>query len=76
MDFFSEVLSSAKIWSQVQQYFLNHVLTWAMAALLAVGGVAFPMAHKAAEVLRAWIGRLTDQCALSEASYDYERKKY
>ncbi len=43
---------------------------------LAVGSVAFPMAHMAAEVLRAWIGRLMVQSALSEASHDYEREVY
>ncbi len=43
---------------------------------LAVGDFAFPMAHTAAEVVRAWIGRLMDQCDLSEASHDYEREIY
>jgi len=76
MDLSYVFLSSGKIWWQVQQYFLNHLLTWAMAAQLAVGGFAFLLAHKAAEALRAWIGRLMVQSGLSEASHDYERRKY
>jgi hypothetical protein len=67
-------LSSGKIWPQVQQYFLSHVLTWAIAAQLAVGGFAFLPAHMAAEALRSWIGRLMVKSGLSET--DYDRRKY
>ena len=76
MDFSHLFFPSGKIWSQVQQYFLNHVLTWAMAAQLAAGGFAFLLAHIASEALRSWVGRLMDQCDLCEASHDYERRKY
>jgi len=69
-------LSSVKIWPQVQQYFLDHVLTWAVAAQLAVGGLAFLLAHNAAKALHSWVGRLMDQCVLCEASHEYERQKY
>ena len=76
MDLSYVFLSSGKIWWQVQQYFLNHLLTWAMAAQLAVGGFAFLLAHKAAKAIHSWIGRLMDQCDLCEASHDHERRKY
>jgi small-conductance mechanosensitive channel len=76
MDFFHLFLSSGKIWSQVQQYFLNHLLTWAMAAQLAAGGFAFLLAHIASEAIRSRVGHLMDQCDLCEASHDYERRKY
>jgi hypothetical protein len=58
MDFSYAFLSSGKICPQVQQYFLNHVFTWAIAAQLAAGGFAFLLAYMAAEALRSWIGRL------------------
>jgi hypothetical protein len=47
-----------------------------MAAQLAVGGFAFLLAHRGAEAIRSWIGRLMDECDLCEASQDYERRKY
>ena len=74
MDISSAFFSLEKIWSQVQQYLLNHLLTWAMAAQLAAGGVAFLLAHKAALALRSWIERLIAQSGLSET--DYDRQKY
>ncbi|MGA2228549.1 MAG: mechanosensitive ion channel domain-containing protein [Syntrophobacteraceae bacterium] len=76
MDFSYVFLFFGKSWPLVQQYFLNHVLTWAMAAQLAVGGFAFLLAHRGAEAIRSWIGRLMDECDLCEASQDYERRKY
>ena len=76
MDFSYVFLSLGKIWSQVQPYFLNHVISWAIAAQLAVGGFAFLMAHKAAKALRSWIGRLLDQCGSCEASREFDRQKY
>ncbi len=76
MDFSSLFLSSGRIWSQVQQYFLDHVLTWAIAVQLAVGGFAFLLAHKAAKALRSWIGRLIVQSGLDEPSHDQDRRKY
>jgi small-conductance mechanosensitive channel len=76
MDFPYMFLSSGKIWSQVQQYLLDHVLIRAMAAQLAAGGLAFLLAHKAAKALRSWIGRLMDQCGLCEASHDFDRRNY
>ena len=54
MDFSYVFLSSGKIWSQDQQYILNHVLTWGIVAQLAVGGFAFLLAHRAAKALRSW----------------------
>lgn len=74
MDISSAFLSSEKIWSQVQQYFFNHVLTWAIAAQLTVGGFAFLLVHKAVKALRSLIGRRMVQSGLSET--DYDRRKY
>ena len=76
MDFSHLFLSSGKIWSQVQQYFLNHVLTWAIAAQLAAGGFVFLLAHMAAEAIHSWIGRLMEQSGLNEPSHEYEQRKY
>jgi hypothetical protein len=61
MDVSSAFLSSEKIWPQVQQYFLNHVLTWAIAAQLTVGGFAFLLVYQAVKALRSRIGRLMVQ---------------
>ena len=76
MDFSHLFLSSGRIWSQVQQYFLNHVLTWAIAAQLAVGGFVFLLAHMAAKAIHSWIGRLMEQSGLNEPSHEYEQRKY
>ena len=59
-----------RIWSQAQQYLLNHVLTWAMAAQLTAGGVACLLARMAARALRAWIGGLMAQSGLGETDSD------
>ncbi len=76
MDFFSEALSYEKIWPQVQQYFLDHFFTLAIAAQLTVGSFAFLLTYKAAKALRSWLGRLMDQSGLSEASHDHDRRRY
>ncbi|MGO8944458.1 MAG: mechanosensitive ion channel family protein [Syntrophobacteraceae bacterium] len=75
MDISSVFLSSEKIWSQVQQYLLNHVLTWAMAAQLAAGGFAFLLAHKAAGAFRSWFERNMALSGLREESSDLRKSK-
>ena len=52
-----------KIWSQTHEYFLQHVLSWAMAAQMAIVGGALLLAYKATEVIRAWITRQQTKCA-------------
>jgi len=76
MDFSYVFSTSGIIWAHFQQYFLDHVLSWAMAAQLAVGGFVFLLAHKAAKALRSWIGRLIDKCGACEASHEFDRRKY
>ncbi len=76
MDFPHVFLSSGEFWPQVQQYFLDHVLSRAIAVQLALGGFIFLLAHGAAKTLRSWIGRLMDQCGLCEASQYFDRQKY
>jgi small-conductance mechanosensitive channel len=44
-----------KMWSQAQVYFSQHVLSWAMAAQLAVIGGALLAAHKVNGAMRAWL---------------------
>jgi small-conductance mechanosensitive channel len=75
MDISSVFLSSETIWPQVQQYLLNHVLTWAMAAQLAAGGFAFLLAHKAAGAIRSWFERHMALSGLSEESSDLLKTK-
>ena len=74
MDISSAFFSLEKIWSQVQQYLLNHVLTWATAVQLVAGSFAFLLARKAAGALRSWIGRLKVQSDLSDT--DNDRQNY
>jgi hypothetical protein len=56
--------------ANAQQYFMNQVLTWVMAAQLAVGGLAFLLAHKAARSIRTSFERRMAQSGLSEKSSD------
>ncbi len=73
MDISSVLLSSEKIWPQLQQYLLNHVLTWAMAPQLAAGGFAFLLAHKAAGAFRPWFERHMARSGLSEESSEIRK---
>jgi hypothetical protein len=75
MDISSALLSSEKIWPQVQQYLLNQVLTWAMAAQLAAGGFAFLLAHKAAGAFRSWFERYMALSGLDEEAPDLRKTK-
>src|SRR5208337_725326 len=75
MDISSLFLSSEKILPQVQQFLLNQVLTWAMAAQLAAGGFAFLLAHKAAGAFRSWFERQMALSGLSEESSDLRKTK-
>jgi hypothetical protein len=75
MDISSAFSSLEKIWLQVQPYLLNHVLTWAMAAQLAAGGVTLLLAHMAARALRSWIERLMAQSDLSETDSDRQKNE-
>ena len=75
MDISSAFLSLEKFWSQLQQYLLNHVLTWAMAAQLAAGCFAFLLAHKAAGSFRSWFERHMALFGLSEESSDLRKTR-
>jgi small-conductance mechanosensitive channel len=75
MDISSVLLSSEKMWPQVQQYLLNQVLTRAMAAQLAAGGFAFLLAHKAAGAFRSWFERYMALSGLSEEAPDLRKIK-
>jgi hypothetical protein len=63
------------IWSHIQQYLLNHVLAWAMAAQFAAGGFVFLLAHKAAGTIRSWLERQMTLSGLSEESFDLRTTK-
>jgi hypothetical protein len=52
-----------KIWLQVQVYFSQHVLSWAMAAQIVVIGAALLLAYKISGGMRAWLHRQEDQYA-------------
>ena len=44
-----------KIWSQTHEYFFQHVLSWAMAAQIAIVGCALLLAYKATGGIRTWL---------------------
>ena len=75
MDISSAFLSLEKFWSQLQQHLLNHVLTWAMAAQLAVGCFAFLLALKAAGSFRSWFERHMALFGLGEESSDLRKAR-
>ena len=75
MDTPSVFLSLEKIWSQVPQYLLDHVLTWAMAVQLAIGGLAFLLAHKATGAIRSWFERQMALAGLGEESPDLRKTR-
>jgi small-conductance mechanosensitive channel len=52
-----------KIWSQASGYFLQHVLSWGMAAQLVGIGCLLLLAHKATRAMRAWLTREQAQYA-------------
>ena len=52
-----------KIWSQIDEYFFHHVLSWAMAAQIVVIGGALLLAHKISGAMRAWVTRQQAQYA-------------
>ena len=52
-----------KIGSQAREYFLQHVLSWAMAAQLVVIGGALVLASQASGAIRAWLTRQEAQYA-------------
>jgi small-conductance mechanosensitive channel len=52
-----------RIGSQVREYFFQHVLSWAMAAQLAVIGGALLLAHRICAGMRAWLVRQQEQYA-------------
>jgi small-conductance mechanosensitive channel len=49
--------------SRVPEYFFHHLLTWAMAAQLAVAAVALLLAYKVATTIRVWIARRQTECS-------------
>jgi len=75
MDISSKFLSWEKIWPLVQQYLLNHVLTWAMAVQLAAGAFAFLLADKAAGAFRSWLERHMALSGLGEESSELRKAK-
>ena len=44
-----------KIWSMAQEYFVQHVLSWAMLAQIVAIGCALLIAYKASGAIRAWL---------------------
>ena len=52
-----------KIWFQAHEYFFQHVLSWAMAAEIAVSGGTLLLAYKMSRALRTWITRQQTKCA-------------
>jgi small-conductance mechanosensitive channel len=52
-----------RIGSQAREYFFQHVLSWSMAAQIAVIGGALLVAHKAGRAIRAWLTRQEAQYA-------------
>ena len=56
--------------SQAQQYFLHHVLSWAMLVQIAATGVALLLAHKATRAIRTWFTRQRAQCEVRQESCD------
>ncbi|MGO9022513.1 MAG: mechanosensitive ion channel family protein [Syntrophobacteraceae bacterium] len=73
MEISSVFLSLGKIWGELQQHLVNHVLTWAMAVQLAAGVFAFLLAHKAAEAFPSWFERHMALSGLSEESSDLRK---
>jgi small-conductance mechanosensitive channel len=59
-----------KIWSAVQAYFSQQVLTWAMAAQMATAVAAYFLAQKAVGGLRNWFIRRQEQCEAAETCPD------
>ena len=53
-----------KIGSQAREYFLQHVLSWAMAAQIVVIGGALLLARQASRAIRAWLTNQQVQCAI------------
>ena len=51
-----------KIWSQAQEYFFQHILSWAMALQVVVIGCAILAAHKVTHGINAWFTRLETHC--------------
>jgi len=61
--------------ANLQQYFLNYVLTWVMAAQLAIGGFSFLVAHKAAGAIGTWFERHMALSGLREEPSDLRKAK-
>jgi small-conductance mechanosensitive channel len=55
--------SMDQIVSQSRAYFFQHVLSWDMAAQIAVAACALLLAYKAARVIRTWITRQQTKCS-------------
>ena len=54
-----------KIGSQTREYFLQHVLSWAMAAQIVAIGGALLLARQASRAIRAWMTNQQVQCAIN-----------
>ena len=60
-----------QIWSQAQEYFSQHVSSWAMVAQIVVIGFALLLAYKISGGMRAWLTRQQTQYAThSEGAAD------
>jgi small-conductance mechanosensitive channel len=60
--------SFQKIWSQAQEYFFQHVLSWSMAAQIVVIGCALLLARQISGGMRAWLRRQQEQYAAHPAA--------
>jgi small-conductance mechanosensitive channel len=60
--------------SQSRAYFFQQVLSWAMAAQIAVAVVALLLAYRIAKAIRAWIARQQARCSADqELCYDLSK---
>ena len=56
-----DLVAFQKIWSLAQAYFFQHVLSWSMAAQVAVIACAILLANRATRAIHAWFDRLQAQ---------------
>ena len=73
MDVSSALPFLENLWTQVDQYSVSHVLTWAMAVQLVAGGFAFLLAYKTAGAFGSWFERHMALSGLEEESSELRK---
>jgi small-conductance mechanosensitive channel len=69
--------SMDQLWSQGRAYFFQQVLSWTMAAQIAVAAGALLLAYRIAKAIRAWIARQQAKCAQDqELCYDLSKLRH